>query len=321
MLLLINSACQKVDEEALFEAKLFIDLVSTYEVLIPHSEYLLSVEPLHSPPATWQTLLRFRVPSQMGHKDIFYCLNYQMPYEKMKIMGELRFEEANSSGVCLSSGDFNEKMVRASLDQIKKLYFYISDEKQLLKTDKKELQPYTLYLKFERKNEENWLTIPFVNLEKGRILNSDKTFKGHFFTKERYASSVIDRLVAGAQILPYGKTGRILSPSQAFGQRNDSFAEEKIIKCHDLKPDCSEIKPYNCDECRYGWFEVSGSRCKGGYIKFCGIRRCGSKNEPACPRGTEFSQLSNLCFEGSNAGFCEEGLHTYCDANSILICK
>lgn len=318
---IFSLSCHKVDEEAAFEAKLFVDLFASYEVTIPHPEYLLSVEPLHSPAATWQTLLRFKAPSESGHKDIFYCLNYQMPYEKMKIMGELQLEEANSNGLCLASGEGNSKLLKARLDQIKNFYFYLSAEKQLLKNEQKELQPFTLYLKFERKGEENWLTLPLYNLEKGRILKEDHSFVGHAFSKERYSSPQIERIFTGAQVLPLGKAGRVLSPSQALGKKTDSYAEEKIVRCHDLKPDCSEIKAYNCDECRYGWFEVSGSRCRGGYLKFCGIRQCGKKNEPACLRGTEFSQLSNLCFEGSNAGFCEEGLHTYCDSNGILICK
>lgn len=314
-------SCRKVDEEAAFEAKLFVDLFASYEVSIPHPEYLLSVEPLHSPAATWQTLLRFKVPSETGYKDLIYCLNYQMPYEKMKIMGELHLEEANSSGICLATGETTSKSIRVNLDQIKNLYFYLSADKQLLKNEQKELQPYTLYLKFDRKGEENWLTIPLYNLEKGRILKGENSFKGHAFVKERYSSPQIERILSGAQVLPLGKAGRVLSASQALGKKNDSYAEKKIIRCHDLKPDCSEVKAYQCDECRYGWFEVSGSRCQGGYIKFCGIRQCGKKNEPACLRGTEFSKLSNLCFEGSNAGFCQEGLHTYCDSNGILICK
>lgn len=311
-------ACKKYDEEVEFEAKLFVELLSTYQVQIPHAEYYYSVEPLQSPPATWQTLVRFKKMSETGARDEILCLSYQMPYEKMKILGELRLEEANAQGLCQPG---TEKKLKAKLSDIKKLSFFLSDKIQLLKNDQKELKAYTLYLKLERLSEENWFELPLINLEKGQILIGESTFKGHQFSKERYAQPLIERQIPGSLILPYGKSPRLLAPSEGIGEFNDSYAEKKIVRCHDMKPDCTELKAYSCDECRYGWYEVSGSRCFGGYIKFCGVRRCGGKNEVACPRGTHFSQLSNLCFEGSNAAFCEEGLHTYCDENGILICK
>jgi len=320
-LVCLNFSCQKIDETSEFEANLFVSLFSTYEVTILRPEYLSSSEALKSPPATWQTLIRFKLPSENGNKEMTYCLNYQMPYEKIKMLGELRLEELNSQGGCLGTGDVGDKSVKSSLDQINHLFIYLSAEKQVLKTPQKELQPFVLYLKFERKGNETWIKIPLVNLEKGRILLEGKKYRGQVLSKERYASPLIARFIFGVQVLPLGKAERILSPSQALGERADNYAEEKIVSCHDLKPDCTELKPFHCNECRYGWYEVSGSRCKGGYIKFCGIRRCGQKDEPACLRGTEFSKLSNLCFEGSNAGFCQEGLHTYCDSNKILICK
>lgn len=56
-------------------------------------------------------------------------------------------------------------------------------------------------------------------------------------------------------------------------------------------------------------------------LSFVGSDVAEGKNEVACLRGTHFNQLSNVCFEGSNAAFCQEGFHTYCDENGILICK
>ena len=310
------SSCKKYGEITQFEASTYLKLLTSYEAQVTHPEYLISVEPLNTPPATWQNVLRFKALSENGSKDEVICLNYQIPFEKMGISGELHLEE--SSGSCQPG---NEKKLAASLKGIKNLRFFLSAEKQLLKSEQKELLPYVLYLKFEIKGEEEWLEFPLINLEKTRLILGEGKSKGHDVFKERYASPVIDRFIPGAQILPYGKLPRLLAPSEGLGNINDRYEEGKAFRCHDIKADCSEVVSYRCDECRYGWYEVAGSKCKGGYTKFCGVRRCGGKNEVACLRGTHFNQLSNVCFEGSNAAFCQEGFHTYCDENGILICK
>ncbi len=316
LIVILIASCKKYDEVVTFEASSYLKLLASYEVQVIHPEYLISVEPLATPPATWQNLVRLKVLSENGSKDQIYCLNYQMPFEKMKIEGELRLEE--TLGACQPG---NEKNIQSSLGALKNLRFFLSSEKQLLKADQKELSPYVLYLKFERRGEEEWLEFPLLNLEKTRLILGEGKPKGHEVTKERYASSLIDRYIPGTMILPYGKNPRLLAPSEGIGEMKDSYGEGKPIRCHDIKVDCTEVTSFTCDECRYGWYEVAGSKCKGGYVKFCGVRRCGGKNEVACLRGTHFNQLSNVCFDGSNAAFCQEGFHTYCDENGILICK
>lgn len=92
--------------------------------------------------------------------------------------------------------------------------------------------------------------------------------------------------------------------------------------CYGVNSSCSTVVANKCASCENGFYEVIDFNCPGGGSRYCGANKCGQKNEPACPRGYEIleSKLSSLCFDGSPAGYCAPGLHTYCNEDKILIC-
>jgi hypothetical protein len=90
-------------------------------------------------------------------------------------------------------------------------------------------------------------------------------------------------------------------------------------KCFDINTKCEILKSDQCQECEYGYFEVAGSSCKEGAIRMCLPVDCGEKNMPACVRSKKVDG-ENWCYQNSEAGFCKDGLNTYCGSEGYLIC-
>lgn len=106
----------------------------------------------------------------------------------------------------------------------------------------------------------------------------------------------------------------------------DYHLTEKVLAdgelCFDIDDDCKILKENQCDQCQGGSYSVLGSKCEKQKKKFCGVDRCGEKNQPACSRGTLASGISmtNYCINGSPLGFCNKGLNVVC-INNTLICE
>lgn len=100
-----------------------------------------------------------------------------------------------------------------------------------------------------------------------------------------------------------------------------SFLSEGTL-CHGVNIECKDVVTYQCDLCSDGSYEVVDFNCPQGGSKYCGQDKCGTKNQPACPRGYQVleTKLPSLCFNGSPAGFCSPGLSTFCNDEGILIC-
>lgn len=93
--------------------------------------------------------------------------------------------------------------------------------------------------------------------------------------------------------------------------------------CHKVNEDCKDVLPFQCGRCPRGWYQIVDVHCSQGSSKICGRDLCGQRGEPACPRGVQhlFGEIpASLCFEGSDAGICEQGLTTSCDERGVLIC-
>jgi hypothetical protein len=93
--------------------------------------------------------------------------------------------------------------------------------------------------------------------------------------------------------------------------------------CRRVNEECEIVIEDQCQLCEQGWIQIIDYHCPLGGSRLCATDHCGARGEPACPRGTrhligEIPQT--LCFENSDAGFCEIGLTTSCDERGILIC-
>lgn len=134
--------------------------------------------------------------------------------------------------------------------------------------------------------------------------------------------STAARLINGRSLRVYKNKFTQLQQYPKLGSLELSYQHKKAIFCHRFDEQCNETKAFDCDSCLGGWSEVVSHRCDAGKTtKICGRDRCGEKGEPACPRGIHHMiDEESFCFEGSRAGFCQDGLVTSCDENHVLIC-
>lgn len=180
------------------------------------------------------------------------------------------------------------------------------------------LKERTLKLKAVLKEGEQSWSYQLVNLEQWesfngeekRLFDSYKNLRGSNPT--RGASTLMVYSEQSFQTLSYEK----------IGERTDNYKDQTAEVCHQVSRDCVDELPFECERCRYGWYEVPGSLCSQGGSKYCGRDRCGEQGQPACLRGFKHLQrdLEELCYEGSPAGFCEPGLTIVCDERRGLIC-
>lgn len=177
--------------------------------------------------------------------------------------------------------------------------------------------------------------------DKGENLVEEITGFYFNFSMEE-SSSEKGSLVVGFQgeekeelVIPLFNNTTERKPRQYSNQLDMSFVDDvaignapkvKKIKsgslCHGVNRECMDIVANKCDLCEEGAYEVVDFNCPQGGSKYCGTNKCGEKNMPACPRGYKVleTKLSSLCFDGSPAGFCKPGLHTFCNEDNILIC-
>ncbi len=111
--------------------------------------------------------------------------------------------------------------------------------------------------------------------------------------------------------------------SLKVGKKDDSFSRKTAKRCLQVNENCEVVGEDLCDRCRYGQYEVVDYNCPIGGSRFCGENKCGEKDEPACPSGKKVFGISNkqLCFDDSEAGFCQGDLRPVCNEDNILICR
>jgi hypothetical protein len=140
------------------------------------------------------------------------------------------------------------------------------------------------------------------------------------FSIQRYANSSGQKGVQGLWPITLDtiREGKSLK-----GEWEDDFSKKNAILCHSFNRACKEVLPYECDRCRYGWYEVVDYACPQGGRKFCGQNRCGERNRPACLRGHGWdlkAKKEDICSSKSSAGFCQKGLSLICNSDNILTC-
>ena len=149
---------------------------------------------------------------------------------------------------------------------------------------------------------ENEIRYDFPNIYKKQKSKSFQSFvesKGHFL-------SIISNSKKNIKMI---------------GNYSDRFENNSAILCQSFDSNCREIIKFKCDRCKYGYFEVVSHNCSNKRNKYCGISRCGSRNEPACIRGNLYEPKMKLgCINGSEEGFCQKGLNSFCNSYGVLLC-
>ena len=304
-ILILFTACERNQWEV-FHAKNFIAWSTVVDFEILDMNLLNTDTAVNRPVFTWRPLFRLKLMAVDAVDYKYHCLFYRIPHKNKK--GILKVIQTDKK--CISpvgEKDFSH------LDEITDLKIFFYDTKKHIKNGKI-LETLTLYFHMKYQDVHQWLEFPFVNLKKGR-------------EKKRYGSSVMKRKYSGLILWP-AREGQVDFEKRAekidfrngfLGKIDDDYSKGEAVVCHRVDDRCNTIGTMDCHRCRYGHFEVAGSSCLDTNIKICGINRCGKKGWPACPKG-KVALKSKACVNGSQAGFCEPGLRTFCDENKILIC-
>jgi hypothetical protein len=189
------------------------------------------------------------------------------------------------------------------------LTFFTDESHRLARSGR--YKAFHLHLSFQRQGSWN-LIIPLINVRQQGAMA---------YRYERYSSSTQYSWERGLMAYPGGPLA--LPPGEVrLGRWEDTFPERESRLCHDISEDCRTVKNFECDKCRYGWYETVRTNCPQGGPKFCGTDHCGERGWPACPRGYLYESgiSENGCEKDSKAGFCEDGLVPTCDERNILVC-
>lgn len=87
------------------------------------------------------------------------------------------------------------------------------------------------------------------------------------------------------------------------------------ILCHNIASDCQELSSSTCKNCDHGWVEIPNG-CSVG-PKVCGVSLCGSKDQPACRRGTQWQRKGETydCRSDTSFAWCSGNLTIVCDGD------
>ncbi len=154
---------------------------------------------------------------------------------------------------------------------------------------------------------------------------NDLTIDGVVFNLVKKSDQQIAKRFAKAS---WAKQGLIplVDEKKYFSLTSTEMTQNLVIKsgnlCHQVNEKCEEVSANLCHRCAEGFYEVLGNGCKKMANKYCGIDRCGQKNQPACLRGYQWSEeeLSALCFHHNPVGFCQKGLSVTCNEKNEMIC-
>lgn len=177
------------------------------------------------------------------------------------------------------------------------------------------IEDLTLELQGPKKNSQIAIT--------SKIKQKDNSFKIPLLNlKERlpYKFAESEKVIGFAPLL---KVVNVNSTQFKIGSATDSYAKKTAKRCLKINESCETVGENLCDLCRYGWYEVVDYACPQGGSRFCGENKCGEKGEPACPSGKKVFGIEgvSLCFDDSEAGFCEGDLRPVCNEENILICR
>lgn len=315
----------------IFFENLYNKFITTTEITYLNRALINSDEEIKSPSNAWQTLFNVKTIKTGSWFEENYCLFYKIPYQELvkniRLVQNIKKVELDAQNlgilklVQLPQGKdcteiFNHSAV-AELTHVLSLKSYFNFSREVT------LKIQYVDIEEMRLKNTTW-TFPFYNLLPGKIVGEENYLNESWTKNSSGESSVSQSKIPGLKI--QGVTNLSLSKltdekNILLGKLTDSYQEKNLIACHELNENCEVVQHFRCDQCRYGWFETVGGRCPGIKDKFCGYSRCGEKGEPACPKGNLANQFdSNInCADGSEAGFCAQGLRTYCE-NHVLIC-
>jgi hypothetical protein len=270
-----------------FFGKLQSELATTYNIKVLNEALINTGAVIKRPYEAWAPLLEFEL-LKPGFSSEKKCLFY---FSSIKGPTSIRLTQSDSNSKCkdydkdiLVEEKFEEPLkIGLKTHSSSKLTFTVNDQVQeisLWNISQKQKKTYKKYDSYEKSHSR-----------------SNFLFLGEFREAKR-------------------------TKTRSRGNYEDSFFLKKEQACHLVDDDCKEKLAYSCDSCRFGWYEVVGPGCKETLNKYCGQDRCGEKGEPACPRGrlwkTGLSEAK--CLTGSEIGYCQPGLSTFCNENKILIC-
>ena len=135
---------------------------------------------------------------------------------------------------------------------------------------------------------------------------------------ELFESSV--HQVHGRSLIVLSSNDHSFKQPTPKGKWEDAWHSKDLVSCQSVNDDCQRSAS-TCDQCRFGFFEVSNGCVQGG-PRYCGVDLCGEKGMPACPRGSlyqngEVTQMD--CRTDQSFVFCQKGLRIRCQG-SLAIC-
>lgn len=262
------------------------------------------------PQMTWKNLLKVRL------KDSVNCLFYRIPHKRLsKGEGILKITDLGKNDSCSRVLEKKPKFIINGIKHLK-LYFTSTEEKNLIQKTK--YKPFHLYLSASKsKQGELLIELPLFNILKKNTDNPNRLGKKDFEFK-KFDEPWKETMFPGMQVFSGS-----LSPVKEKPKLTPNYKEGRVDYCYKVTNECRTEIEFDCGRCIGAWYSVVDYNCKGGGSKICGISNCGMRGQPACPRGSTFSEEGSRlnCFRGSKAGICMDGLETYCDENKILVCR
>lgn len=242
------------------------------------------------PPGSWQNLIYSRN----------FCLNYKIPAPEAT--GVLQIVHKNKDHSCpkLPTRKELSSIVGISNLRIK----YITDHIKG-KTVRNGVYGISIEYSFYETKRKVSLTLP-------NKLRGSSYIKSNL---NKYSSSGTFRRDKGVRITE-------ASRKQLRTSLWPSSREGEVVFCEKKNSRCKIVGASTCHECLYGWEYLVDYSCDRGGSKACSPVQCGEKGHPACPRGVIWSgsNMSDLCFDDSPAGYCEEDLKVICGEDGVLIC-
>ena len=295
--------------DEIFEAKLYVDWLSAYQVRELGENVINSGKVIERPYNAWISLLRVDFLQQDGVGTRSHCVFYRTPHivNEKKRPGLLKVVEIGAQEKCV---DRYQQSQYLQLGGIVQLHAFYSDRKRMIEGGKW-LEANTIAFKFKLMDDyEGFINFPLLNIA-GQI------------AYKRFSGSASNHQFPGLTFWPLKSKdqGRPDGKIQMLGTLRDRYADHTLVQCLQVGDQCQTVGDDNCDRCRYGHFPVLNSKCATRFSRFCGPNNCGQKGEPACLRGGRHAKgIKEICQEGSSWGFCNEGLMTSCDESGVLIC-
>ncbi len=289
LLLLLSASCEKKNAEIIPE-DFFLKLLDSLASLKSIDKSYVNLGEIKEPQGIPIVILDGLFSDQEKNLNQRLCLYYQTPFRNKGGKLWFRYLETRFSCSDIENTDF-------TLLDLDKLEIKFN---QGYKND-------ILIFTFEHHKMPQTFSIPLISLKKMRPFTYASPIK-----KDAVSPNLWIRL----RTLKNPMDLRI-------GNINDSFILGSAKKCRKINNKCEIVGEDLCDQCRFGWYEVVDYNCPQGGSRFCGQNNCGKKDEPACPAGAKIFDLENseLCFDESPAGFCQEDLQIVCSKDHILTCR